>query len=65
MMSDALTVTTWNTQWATLKTERGRRVAAKLSVTDSDVIVVTESAHELPSRRRPGRGRRCRLGLQP
>lgn len=47
MMSDALTVTTWNTQWATLKTERGRRVAAKLSVTDSDVIVVTESAHEL------------------
>ncbi len=46
-MSDEITVTTWNTQWATMKTERGRRVAATLSRPGSDVIVVTEGVHGL------------------
>jgi endonuclease/exonuclease/phosphatase family metal-dependent hydrolase len=46
-MTDAFTVATWNTQWATLKTDRGRRVAAKLADSDADVLVVTEGAREL------------------
>lgn len=43
----ALTVATWNTQWATTRTDRGSRVAAKLAATDADVIVVTEGTRDL------------------
>lgn len=46
-MSVQLTVTTWNTQWATLKTDRGHRVAKTLSAPDSDIIVVTEGVRNL------------------
>lgn len=46
-MSGQLTVTTWNTQWATPKTDRGHRVAKTLSAPDSDIIVVTEGVHAL------------------
>lgn len=43
----ALTVATWNTQWATLRTDRGSRVAAKLGSTGADIIVVTEGTRDL------------------
>ena len=46
-MSGQLTVTTWNTQWATLNTDRAHRVAKTLSAPDSDIIVVTEGVHNL------------------
>ena len=46
-MGAALTVATWNTRWATMNTERGRRVAAHLEAADPDIMVVTEGAHEL------------------
>lgn len=42
-----LNVATWNTQWATLRTDRGSRVAAKLAALGADVIVVTEGARDL------------------
>ncbi|WNG88507.1 endonuclease/exonuclease/phosphatase family protein [Mycobacterium sp. ITM-2016-00317] len=42
-----LTVATWNTNWATLRADRGRRVAARLSGLDADIIVVTEGTHEV------------------
>lgn len=43
----ASTVATWNTQWATLSTDRGSRVAAILRSMAADVIVVTEGARGL------------------
>jgi len=46
-VDNVLNVATWNTQWATLRTDRGRRVKAKLSATEFDVIVVTEDTHDL------------------
>lgn len=46
-MSGQLTVTTWNTQWATAKTDRGHRVAKTLSAPDPDIIVVTEGVRNL------------------
>ena len=46
-MGAAVTVATWNTQWATLRTERGHRVAARLRAVDPDVVVLTEGGHEL------------------
>lgn len=42
-----LTVATWNTGWATLRSQNGRRVAARLKATGADIIVVTEGAREL------------------
>jgi len=47
MVNAALKVSTWNTQWATLRSDRGTRVAAKLRLTDSDLIVVTEGVRAL------------------
>ena len=46
-MNGIFNVATWNTEWATLTTERGRRVATKLAALDADIIVVTEGAREL------------------
>ncbi len=46
-MNGAFNVATWNTEWATLATERGRRVATKLAALDVDIVVVTEGAREL------------------
>lgn len=43
----AITVSAWNTEWATLTTDRGHRIAAILGQTDSDVIVVIEGVREL------------------
>ena len=46
-VNTALTVATWNTQWATLRTDRGTRIAAKLESIDADIIVVTEGTRDL------------------
>lgn len=42
-----LTVATWNTRWATLRSRHGFRVAARLKATAADIFVVTEGAREL------------------
>lgn len=47
MVNAALKVSTWNTQWATLRSDRGTRVAAKLGSTEADIIVVTEGTRDL------------------
>ncbi len=46
-LGSPFTIATWNTQWATPRTDRGVRIAAKSSATDADVIVVTEGVREL------------------
>ncbi|MGB0971995.1 MAG: endonuclease/exonuclease/phosphatase family protein [Mycobacterium sp.] len=46
-MSPELNIATWNTQWATLKTDRGHRVRSKLRYSDFDAIVITEGARDL------------------
>lgn len=43
----SFTLATWNTNWATLRAERGPRIAEKLEALDADVIVVTEGSREL------------------
>ncbi|OBI06466.1 hypothetical protein A5715_20140 [Mycolicibacter heraklionensis] len=42
-----LTVATWNTGWATLSSQNGSRVAARLQATAADIIVVTEGVRDL------------------
>lgn len=47
MVNVAVKVSTWNTQWATLRSDRGTRVAAKLASTEADIIVLTEGIRGL------------------
>lgn len=42
-----LTVATWNTGWATLSSQKGVRVTARLKATAADIIVITEGARDL------------------
>ena len=43
----AITVANWNTEWKTPKSEAGRRIAAILDASGSDIIVVTEGVRDL------------------
>jgi len=47
MVDAAVKVSTWNTQWATLRSDRGTRVAAKLASTEADIIELTEGTRGL------------------
>lgn len=43
----AISVATWNTEWRTPNSDAGRRIAAILATTGSDIIVVTEGVRGL------------------
>lgn len=44
---DRIVVTTWNTQWATLNSDRGKWISMALETAGVDVAVVTEGVREL------------------
>ncbi len=44
---DSISATTWNTEWATLSSDRGRRISSILQTAGADIAVVTEAVREL------------------
>lgn len=43
----SISIATWNTEWATPGSERGRRISAVLQSAGADIVVVTEGARGL------------------
>jgi endonuclease/exonuclease/phosphatase family metal-dependent hydrolase len=43
----SISVMTWNTEWATPSSDRGRRIASIVEVAGADIAVVTEGVREL------------------
>ncbi|HQE16476.1 MAG TPA: endonuclease/exonuclease/phosphatase family protein [Mycobacterium sp.] len=43
----SISVATWNTQWASMSSDRGPRIASILAAQSADVVVVTEGVREL------------------
>ena len=44
---DSISATTWNTEWATPSSDRGRRISSILQAAGADIAVVTEGVREL------------------
>jgi endonuclease/exonuclease/phosphatase family metal-dependent hydrolase len=42
-----LCVATWNTKWATERTDRGQRIASIIKAADADIVVLTEGTRKL------------------
>ena len=42
-----ISIATWNTEWATPSSDRGRRISSLLQTVGADIVVVTEGAREL------------------